>query len=45
MKTTKFICLGLLFLAGTVSGLRAGPYRTDINPATGKRVILKTVSG
>lgn len=33
MKTTKFICLGLLFLAGTVSSLRAGPYRTDINPA------------
>ena len=33
MKTTKFTCLGLLFLAGTVSGLRAEPYRTDINPA------------
>jgi hypothetical protein len=33
MKTTKFICLGLSFLTGTVSGLRAGPYRTDINPA------------
>ena len=33
MKNTKFTCLGLLFLAGTVSGLRAEPYRTDINPA------------
>jgi hypothetical protein len=33
MKTAKFICLGLLFLAGTVSGLRAEPHRSDINPA------------
>ena len=33
MKTLKSICLLSVILAGTVSGLRAEPYRTDINPA------------
>jgi hypothetical protein len=33
MKTTKFTCLSLLILMGTVLVSRAEPYRTDINPA------------
>ena len=33
MKTTKLICLDLLILTGIMSGSRAEPYRTDINPA------------
>jgi len=33
MKTTKFTCLSLLILTGTVFVSRAEPYRTDINPA------------
>jgi hypothetical protein len=33
MKTTKFTCLSLLILTGTMLVLRAEPYRTDINPA------------
>ncbi|MGA9777602.1 MAG: hypothetical protein WBS33_04960 [Verrucomicrobiia bacterium] len=33
MKTLKSICLLSVILTGTVSGLRAEPYRTDINPA------------
>jgi hypothetical protein len=33
MKTTKFTCLALLILTGTVLNSRAEPFRTDINPA------------
>ncbi len=33
MKTTKFTCLALLILTGTMLVSRAEPYRTDINPA------------
>ncbi len=33
MKRTTFTCLSLLILTVTAPGLRAEPYRTDLNPA------------